>query len=92
MSFIDDFISSLQSSNSTANPLVTDNESERDGNVTDLLFRVAQPTVSVQGGTTITSLSPYTAASDLSAGKVSLSVLLWLAIAGFVGWWLLKQM
>lgn len=91
MSAIDDFISQFDTSQS--NPSVTVNSNEYDGNVNDLLFRTDQAAqaLTVTGGTTLTSLSPQTFVNDLGQGKVSLAVLVWLAILGFVGWWLFKK-
>ena len=90
MSAIDDFISSLLGSQQT-NALTTVNESERDGNVNDLLLRFDQSALTIGGGTTLTDISPTTALADASKGKISLALLVWIAIIGFAGWWLLKN-
>jgi hypothetical protein len=89
---IDAFIAELVNGNAGGgNPAYAANESERDGNVDDLLFRIDQPSIGISGGTTITSLSPYTAVTDLGSGKVSLAVLVWLGLALFAGWWIVKK-
>lgn len=90
MSLIDDLIASLTGSQSD-NALTTVNESERDGNSNDLLLRFDQSALSIGGGTTLTSISPTTALTDLGSGKISLAVLVWIAVIGFAGWWLLKN-
>lgn len=90
MSAIDDFINGILGSQSD-NALTTVNDSERDGNVNDLLLRFDQSALTVGGGTTLTSISPTTALNDLGSGKISLAVLVWIAIVGFTGWWLLKN-
>jgi hypothetical protein len=90
MSLIDDFINALSGSQDS-NALTTVNDSERDGNVNDLLLRFDQSALTVGGGTTLTSISPTTALNDLGSGKISLAVLVWIAILGFTGWWLLKN-
>lgn len=86
---IQELVSDLTRSNQGG--LATTNESERDGNSNDLLFRIDQATVNVQGGTTFTNISPFTAVSDLLSGKVTSWGLLWLAIFGGVAYWLLKK-
>jgi len=95
MAGIEDFIASLLGSNTNANTLYATNQSERDGNPDDLLLRIDQAAVQtgigISGGTTLTNLSPYTAISDLQSGKVSLAVIVWLLIAGGVGWFLLRK-
>lgn len=90
MSLIDDFINSITGSQSD-NALTQINESERDGNTDDLLLRFDQSALSIGGGTTLTSISPTTALTDLGSGKISLAVLVWIALIGFTGWWLLKN-
>jgi hypothetical protein len=90
MSLIDDFIASLTGSQGS-NALTSLNESERDGNSDDLLLRFDQSALSIGGGTTLTSISPTTALNDAANGKISLALLVWLAIIAFAGWWLLKN-
>lgn len=97
---IDEMVSELSGGNSQANNGFLVNESERDGNVADLLFFIDQPTLSISGGKTFTNISPSTsigsfspvqAAKDLLSGKFNFASLLILGAAIWAGWWLLKK-
>jgi hypothetical protein len=89
-SALDAFIADLTNSNA-GNSSVNTNESERDGNVDDVLLRFDQSALSIAGGTTLTNLSPTTAINDLGAGRLTPVAILWLVIAGIVAWFLLKR-
>jgi len=95
---IDDFGADLRNGNLLSNPLVSSNESERDGNSDDLLLRIDQSAgVSITGPTTITSatggnvFNPAQALADLTRGNLTPTSLVWLVIVGAVMWFLLKK-
>lgn len=89
---IDSFINGILDAQSS-NPLTTTNQNEYDGNVNDLIFRTDQAAqaLTVTGGTTLTAISPQNFINDLGKGKISLAVIVWLAIIGFFGWYVMKK-
>jgi hypothetical protein len=88
---LDDFIGRVTDSREN-NPLTGINENERDGNTGDLLLRFEQSAgINIAGGTTLTSISPSTALDDLTNGRLTLPVIIWLIIVAVLGYWALKK-
>lgn len=92
MSNITDFINGIVSSQNN-NPLTTVNQNEFDGNTNDLLFNTDQAaqSLSVSGGTTLTAIAPQNFVQDLTQGKLTPVVIIYLVIAFFVFKWLMKK-
>jgi hypothetical protein len=67
------------------------NERERDGNCDDVLFRIDQAAVSIQGGNTLQasysplSVAPNVVMGELAGGRLPLGLVL-LAMLGLLGW------
>lgn len=86
------FISEVTGDNSPSNSILATNESERDGNSDDVLFRMSdQGSLTIAGGTTVTSFSLPQALQDLSNGLITKASLFWLVVVALVGWFLLKK-
>lgn len=80
-----DFANSLTAANAN-NPVADVNDSERNGNIGDPLFNINQAALTVN-----TNINPQNVIGDLKAGKITLPVIILLAGAGLLLWWMFKK-